>query len=392
MRDTDVIQKLLGITRPWFVNQFTLDEKNRFHDVYLGHRSNARFSCPECELHRPLHDHTPWRMWRHLDCGMYSTWVYARVPRVNCPEHGIRQIRVPWALPLGRSTTAFERKAIDTLREADVLGASRLLKLSWHETWNIMARAVERGQAAKKKRVVARLGVDEKAVAKRHRYFTLVSDIDRGTVEYIAKDRKKTSLDAYYQGLTAKQRTGIQAVAMDMWEPFIESTVEHVPDGRSKIVFDRYHIMTHLSKAVDQVRKQEHRRLLAAGDDILKRTKYLWLFAEENLPERYEEWFEELKRAHLQTGRAWAIKEALRNLWDYQRKGWALRHWKFWYYWATHSRLQPVVTAARTVERHLENVLTYFDHRITNATAEGLNSKIQTIKKTPADIATRTTL
>jgi transposase len=391
MRDTDVFQKLLGITQPWVVDQFQFSEKDRFVDVYLGHRSNARFSCPECGRHRPLHDHTPWRMWRHVDSGIYATWVHARVPRVGCPEHGIRQVRVPWALPLARYTTAFERKAIDTLQEADVLGASRLLKLGWDMTWNIMARAVERGQAVKKKRVIAHLGVDEKAVAKRHRYFTLVSDIDRGTVEYIAKDRKKASLDAYYQGLTTKQRQGIQAVAMDMWEPFIESTVEHVSDGRSKIVFDRYHIMTHLSKAVDQVRKQEHRRLLAEGDDILKRTKYLWLFAEENLPERYEEWFEELKRAHLQTGRAWAIKEALRDLWSYQRKGWALRHWKFWYYWATHSRLKPVVDAARTVERHLDNVLTYLDHRITNATSEGLNSKIQTIKKTLADIATRTT-
>lgn len=392
MRDTDIIQTLLGVTRPWFVKRFELSEKDRFLDVYLGHRSNAVFSCPECGRRGPLHDHAPWRMWRHLDSGFYVTWLHARVPRVDCPEHGIRQVRVPWALPLARCTTAFERKAIDTLLEADVDGASRLLKLSWYETWNIMVRAVERGQAAKKKRVVARLGVDEKAVAKRHRYFTLVSDIDRGTVEYIAKDRKKTSLDAYYLGLTSKQRKGIQAVAMDMWEPFIESTVQHIPDGRSKIVFDRYHIMTHLSKAVDQVRKQEHRRLLAEGDDILKRTKYLWLFAEENLPERYQEWFEELKQAHLQTGRAWAIKEALRDLWNYQRKGWALRHWKFWYYWATHSRLKPVVDAARMVERHLDNVLTYFDHRITNATAEGLNSKIQTIKKTPAAIATRTTL
>jgi transposase len=84
----------------------------------------------------------------------------------------------------------------------------------------------------------------------------------------------------------------------------------------------------------------------------------------------------------LKTGRAWAIKEALRDLWDYRRAGWALRHWKRWYSWATHSRLKPVVRAARTIQGHLGNVLTYFDHRITNATSEGLNSRIQSIKKT----------
>ena len=216
-------------------------------------------------------------------------------------------------------------------------------------------------------------------------------DLDRSTVEYIADDRKQTSLDAYYQSLSPKQLAGIQAVAMDMWDPYIASTVKHVPEGKDKIVFDRYHVMTHMLKAVDQVRKREHRRLLAEEDGTLTGTKYLWLFSEENLPEKWEERFEKLRRMHLQTGRAWAIKESLRTLWDYQRKGWALRHWDSWYYWATHSRLPAVVKAARTIEGHLHNVLTYFDHRITNATSEGLNSKIQTVKKTPVAFAIETT-
>ena len=87
------------------------------------------------------------------------------------------------------------------------------------------------------------------------------------------------------------------------------------------------------------------------------------------------------KAGHLQTARAWAIKESLRDLWAYQRTGWAARHWKGWYFWATHSRLTPVIEAARMIQRHLPNVLTFFTHRVTNAVSEGLNSKIQTIKK-----------
>jgi transposase len=206
---------------------------------------------------------------------------------------------------------------------------------------------------------------------------------NRSTVEYIGDDRKQTSLDAYYQSLSQKQLAGIEAVAMDMWDPFIASTVAHVPNGQSKIVFDRFHVMKHMTDAVDQVRKEEHRLLQAGGDETLKGTKYLWLFSEENLPERSRERFAALRARHLKTGRAWAIKESLRDLWDYRRKGWALRHWKHWYFWATHSRLKPVVKVARMIQGHLDNVLTYFDHRITNATSEGLNSKIQTIKKTP---------
>jgi transposase len=280
-------------------------------------------------------------------------------------------------------TIPFERHAIDVLLQADVLGAAGLLRLSWDEAWNIMERAVARGQRAKKPRVIARLGVDEKAVAKGHRYVTLVCDLDRSTVEYIANDRKQTSLDAFYQSLSPEQLAGIEAVAMDMWDPFVASTIEHVPDGRSKIVYDRFHVMKHMTEAVDTVRKWEHRRLQAEGDETLKKTKYLWLYSEENLPESAAEKFAALRGLHLKTGRAWAIKESLRDLWEYRRRGWAMRHWRHWYFWATHSRLKPVIKVARMIHGRLENVLTYLDHRITTATCEGLNSKIQTIKKTP---------
>ena len=266
-------------------------------------------------------------------------------------------------------------------------GGARLLHISWDEAWNIMERAVARGLRAKKRRVIAHLGVDEKSVAKRHRYVTLVCDLDRSTVEYIGDDRKQTSLDAYYQSLSKKQLAGIKAVAMDMWDPFVASTVAHVPDAESKIVFDRFHVMKHMLEAVDDVRKWEHGLLKAEGDETLKGTKYLWLFSEENLPEPSRERFAALRALHLKTGRAHAIKESLRDLWAYRRKGWALRHWKRWYFWATHSRLRPVIKVARMINSHLDNVMTYFDHRITNATSEGLNSKIQTLKKTPMAFA-----
>lgn len=383
MRDVDVFAKLLALERPWTIDSVDLVPEEDRIDLWLRHRSNGRFHCPDCGAALPLYDHVPSRSWRHLDHGSCMTWLHARIPRVSCVDHGIRQVRIPWALPASRFSLAFEKQAIDVLLEADVLGAARLLRLSWHEAWGLMERAVERGMKAKQRRIIPRLGVDEKAVAKRHQYVTLVSDLDRGTVEYIADDRKKTSLNAYYASLSEEQLAGIQAVAMDMWEPFISSTWLYVPNAAAKIVFDRYHIMTHMTKAVDAVRKAEHRRLQEQDDDTLKRTKYLWLFSEENLPECYADWFAQLKSLHLKTGRAWAIKESLRDLWKYQRKGWAMRHWKAWYFWATHSALKPVAKVARMVKRYLPNILTYYDHRITNATSEGLNSKIQTVKKTP---------
>jgi transposase len=147
------------------------------------------------------------------------------------------------------------------------------------------------------------------------------------------------------------------------------------------MVFDRFHIMRHVVDAVDQVRKQEHKALMKAGDDTLSASKYLWLTNPENMTGQARARFEELKSAELKTGRAWALKEALRQLWDYTSEVWATKFWKRWYFWATHSRLAPMIDATKLIARHLPNGLTYFTHRITNAVAEGLNSKIATVQK-----------
>jgi transposase len=391
MRTKQLYRELLDVPSPWLVEGLASSPEGKRIDVQLRHRSGARFPCPECGLDLAVFDHVPSRAWRHLDSGPFQTWVHARIPRVGCLWHGTRQIRVPWALPRSQFTIAFERWAIDVLRETDVLGATRLLQISWDEAWSLMERAVARGRCRKQQQVIARLGVDEKAIAKGHNYFTVVSDLDAGTVEYVAEDRKQESLEGFYRTLSPEQLAGIEAVAMDMWDPFIAATKAHVPEALSKIVFDRYHVMTHLLKAVDEVRKAEHRALRAAGDETLTGTKYLWLYSEENLPERHEERFSVLRRLHLKTARAWALKESLRDLWCYHRRGWAERHWQQWYFWATHSRLAPVIKVAYLLRRHLPNVLTYFDHRITNAVSEGLNSKIQTIKKTLMGSATGST-
>jgi transposase len=196
----------------------------------------------------------------------------------------------------------------------------------------------------------------------------------------IAEDRRQESLEGYYTGLTQDQLAGIEAVAMDMWEPYIQATRAQVPDADTKIVFDRFHIMGHVGKAVDTVRKQEHRALMAAGDETLKGSKYLWLYSWENVPERRRDEFAALRRQELQVGRAWALKETLRHLWHYVYPASGWKFWKRWYYWATHSRLPPMRQAAKTIRRHIANIVTYYQHPVTNAMSEGLNSQIQKIK------------
>lgn len=381
MRDTELYRHLLGLETPWTVSRVELSLKEQRVDVWADHPERTMWPCPECGTELPAYDHAPERSWRHLDSCQFMTYLRARPPRVKCPKDGVRQVKLPWAEPKARFTALFERLAIDVLRETSVAGATKILKITWDEAHHIMERAVERGQARKGELGAHRIGVDEKSAAKGHKYLTLVTNLDAGTVEHISDDRKTESLNAFFVKLTPGQREQIEAVAMDMWEPYQYSVHAHVPKASEKIVFDRFHIMQHMTKAVDAVRKQEHRELMAEGDDTLAGSKYLWLYSQENLPEKHRGTFEQLRRAKLKTGRAWAIKESLRELWGYTYRGWAERYWKRWDAWATHSQLKPIIAVAKMVRRHIGNILTYFKHRITNAVSEGINSKIQTVKK-----------
>ena len=159
---------------------------------------------------------------------------------------------------------------------------------------------------------------------------------------------------------------------MDRWNPCVATTQAWVPGADAKIVFDKFHVLRIVNEAVDKVRRQEHKVLKAGGDERLKGTKHLWLANEENVPEWRRAEFEAVKGENLKTGRAWAIKEALRPFWTYRYAQRAADYFRRWYFWATHSRLTPVVSAAKTLQAHLRNILTYFRHRVINATAEGL--------------------
>ena len=187
MEDIGLYQYLLGLKSPWSVSRVDLDVKQQRVDVWAAHGENAVWQCPECKKESAMYDHAEERLWRHLDSCQFKTFLHARIPRIKCTEHGVLQVLVSWAEPKSRFTVLFERLAIDVLRECDVTGATRILKISWDEAWNIMERAVERGKLRKQDRVVKQIGVDEKAIAKGHNYLTLVSDIDGGTVEFVVR-------------------------------------------------------------------------------------------------------------------------------------------------------------------------------------------------------------
>jgi len=381
MKDFELYQQILGLTAPWHVEQVSLQLKEKAVEVRVGY-ADTLWGCPQCQQRMHIHDYEE-RRWRHLDSCQFQTIIRSRVPVVKCPVHGCQTVAVPWAERYARFTRLFERLAIDVMLECSITGACAILGISWDEADGIKQRAVKRGLARKQPAVMERLCVDEKGMGQGHDYLTIVANVsgERTTVEYVGEEREKESLDAFWQSLTAEQLAGVKAVGMDMWRPFIRSTLEHVPGAEGKIVHDPFHLVKHMNEAVTDVRVREHKRLLAAGDDTLKGTQQLWLYGMENVPARYSVRFDEIKTLNLQTSRAWALKEVFRSFWLCDTVKEAQRYFDKWYSWAIRSRLEPVKKVARMCKNHLGNVLTFFEHRLTNGPIEGLNNKIQGLIK-----------
>ena len=229
---------------------------------------------------------------------------------------------------------------------------------------------------------MARLGIDEKSTRRGQRYLTLVNDLDQSRVLYVAEDREQKSLDGFWTTLTIDQRNSIQAVAVDMWDAYLNSLRTHLPDADSKIVFDKFHIAQHLGEAVDEVRRKENKNLYRTGNKQLKGTRFKWLKNPNNMTTDEKRAFAPLRRSALKTARAWALKQMAMKFFDYSYEQPARKHFRWWHAWAVRSRLRPMIKVAGMLKRRFENIVTYLRHRITNAASESINAKIQWVKYT----------
>jgi transposase len=382
MQDFQLYEQILGLSAPWRVKAVKLLKGAEEVEVEVECTQKI-WACPSC--HQRMHVHQ-WeqRRWRHLDSCQFKTYILAEVPRVKCAEHGSQSVAVPWAEKYGRFTRLFERLAIDLFQECSVEAACRILRISWDAADGIKQRAVARGLARKQPRVMARLCVDEKNVGVGHQYMTLVAEVTEGAsarVEYVAEERTEESLNRFWAGLSPEQLAGVQAVAMDLWEPYRTSTMKHVPEAAKKITHDPYHLVRYMNEAVNEVRKAEHKSQQALGDERLKGSRYTWLYGWENLPEKKRVEQQNLSGQRLKTARAWRLKEAFRWFWWLGDRSVAESYFASWYSWAIRSRLGPVKRVAKMLKAHLERILNYFDHYLSNGPLEGLNNKIQGLIK-----------
>lgn len=173
MDDRKLIEDLYSVVSPWFVSRVVLDPGSKRFDAFLDHVENCRWQCPTCQRESCISDYVGDRVWMDLDSGIYHVYLHARIPRIECPEHGKLQVRIPWAERHSRFSMRFETSAINMMENMDILNTSKILDVTWFHTHGIMKRAVNRG-LSRKSSAPSRIGVDEKPYERGHKYMTLV--------------------------------------------------------------------------------------------------------------------------------------------------------------------------------------------------------------------------
>jgi transposase len=381
MQDTELYCQLLGVSSPWTVDRVELNLTECAVYVYLADEPNALWLCPECGHPAPVYDHREARTWRHLDSCQFLTYLVAAVPRVACATHGVLTADVPWSLPHSRFTLLFERFAIDVLLATQVQRkTAALLRLSPSQVHDLMGRAVARGLARRDtEEGVPHLTLDEKSFQHGHQYLTVLGDADAGRVLEVCETRtKEAATTLLTETLTATQRRGVASISMDMWDGFMSAARTVIPEA--DIVHDRFHIAQYLNEAVDKTRRAEHKALLQQDCSTLTNSKYLWLKGPDRFTDRQRERFADLRDQDLATAHVWSFKETFRSFFTCPTVEAGHLFFTQWYEAAITLGNTHLTKVAEMLKSHLTGLLAYLRHRVTNAMAESLNSRIQHIK------------
>jgi transposase len=371
-----VFASALGLTPPWEVVNIKFSVEERRLDIWVDFPPGSTFVCPTCGRADAKAYDSEEKTWRHLNFFQYRTYLHARVPRVECPGGcTVRQVQVPWARPRSDFTLYFEGLIMLLAQDMTVKAIAELVDEHDTKLWRILDHYVEQARAKQDYSGVRRVGVDETAAKRGHNYISLFVDLDTSRLLFAAPDKGSETIAAFSEDLQAHggRPEGIETVCCDLSPAFIAGVKSFFL--RARLVFDRFHVMKIINAAVDEVRRDESKE-----NQQLKKTRYLWLKNPSNLTAKQRKKLESLKYQHLDTVRAYNLKLSFQDLFTQPDRAAGEDFLKRWYYWATHSKLVPMIQAAYTIKDHSEGILNWFESRVSNGILEGINSLIQAAK------------
>jgi len=345
--------------------------------IRMDRKRRRKLPCSRCGQRSWIYDTLSERTWRHVPLwGVAVTILYAP-RRVACSCCGVKVERIPWSMGKSRLSQPLIIVLATWAKLLSIDVVARLFDVNWATVGAAVQHAVEYGLSHRCLSGLLYIGVDEVSRRKGHVYHTHVYDLADKRLLWSAEGRGREVIERFFEELGEEKAHSLKGVCCDMWAPYANVVRDKAP--QAVLVFDKFHLIAHLHKAVDQVRKDEAAERRKENPQLLRGTKYLWLKNPWNLTPKQKERLGYLEKLNLKVHRAYLLKEAFRELWNYRRRGWARRYLKKWFWWATHSRLKPLRDFAWLLRRHEEDILNWFHVHIDNGAVEAMNNNVKAV-------------
>lgn len=377
----ELFQMALNVTEPWFVSDLKFDVEAKRLDVYIDFKKGSTFDFFDEKEDKEIiglkaYD-TKEKSWRHLNFFEHECYLHARVPRVKLESGKVKQIQTPWEGLNNGFTLLFEVFLLQLCQAMPVNKVAKITKTSDDKLWSMLERYIDQTREYEDFKEITSIGLDETSRAKGHEYITLfVNLLERRTI-FITEGKDNTTVQRFAEDFKAHNGNvdTIENISCDMSPAFIKGVKEYLP--KAQITFDKFHILKIINEAVDKVRKQE-----VSTNKQLTGTRYIWLKNYNNLTAKQKETLESLTMSNmnLKTMRAYNIRQAFQDIYQATSEEEFTTYLRKWYYWATHSKLEPMIKAAKTVKRHWDGIVRWYESKINNGILEGLNSVIQAAK------------
>jgi len=363
---------------------FLEDAKRPAIKVHIRPRAGSLGVCSGCGKRCPGYDTLPERRFEFIPFWGFLIFFVCALRRVQCPGCGIKVERVPWAEGKCQLTSAYAWFLSRWARRMSWSEVAAAFHTSWHHVFASVQLAVEWGREHMSLDGISAIGVDEMAWGAGHTYVTVVYQINDGVrrLLWVAPGRTVRSLLGFFRWLGAERSGKIEFACSDMWKPYLKVIAKKA--SRAVHILDRFHIMMHVSKAIDKIRAQEVKQLKSHGEEpVLTHSRWLLLKRPENMTDGQFSRLGDLVRLNLKSVRAWIMKEELQCFWSYVSPHWAGVFLDRWCQRAMRSRLEPMKQVASMLRRHRGLILNWFRAKklFSSGVVEGLNGKAKLVTK-----------
>lgn len=361
------------------INGFEFRHRDKELHLYVKPYKNG-CRCPECQRRcQIVCQVTEPRCWTDITLiGLRVIFHYAP-KEIECPTHGRLQEEIPWAAAHARSTYRLEYRICGLCQIMTQKAASEILALATSTLSDALHRIITRVRAQHRIRGLVTLGVDEISYCKGHKYATIVYDLDRSCVVWVGKGKGRETIDRFFRdALSSGQKMRIRWASCDMSKAYINAIKEHCTNAT--LVIDRFHVAKALNQAVDEVRKDEWRKLGADERKAIKGLRWLLGMHARNRTKGHTRLLNALRSSNRRIHRAWVLKDEFDHFWSFRSPGAAKRFLKRWMTAALRSRIPSLRDFVGTLKNHFENIMTFIKRPLTNAVAEGINRIIKIVK------------